>query len=91
MAGTTGSSLPESSVILFPMKHRKGKIRHVAAIFAKKRGKDRDAYWRRTLETLRKQSAAAGVAPEVAERHLVEFSVAVVQEVQRYELGRKGA
>ncbi|KZK76157.1 hypothetical protein PsAD46_05414 [Pseudovibrio sp. Ad46] len=89
MTDTANNTDPKNNTILFPMKHRKGKIRHVAAIFAKKRGKDREAYWRRTVENMRKQAVSAGIAPEVVELHVSEFSAAVALEATSYEPNRK--
>ena len=66
-----------AAVLPFPMKHRAGRIRHVAAILQRKRGADFDRYWRQTLLVMRRQMISAQIDGDIIEQQVREFSDAV--------------
>lgn len=74
---------PPCKVIPFPARHRVGRVRRVAEVLSGKRGRDANAYWRRTVETMAEQMSKAGVPKDEAERQLRDFFDAVQHEMQR--------
>ncbi|WP_420712767.1 DUF6074 family protein [Ancylobacter sp. SL191] len=64
-------------VIPFPADKRVGKIQRVAQVLSERRGKGADAYWRRTVDDLRRSMERAGLDTEMIERELEAFRRAV--------------
>lgn len=79
-----------AEVIPFPANRRVGKARRVAEVLNSKRGRDADAYWLRTVETLLGQMDRAGVSREAAEREAQAFFDAVQAELNRMAYASRG-
>lgn len=74
----------QCTVIVFPLRWRKGKARHVAETFlATKPGKRRTGYWNRIVTGIERQLERTGLDEEGIARELHEFTAAVQAEIDR--------
>jgi len=71
-----------AEIIAFPLDRYVGKARHVAALIARRRGKDRDTYFRTTCHRLAAGLRGIGLDEREVQRQIEAFVGAVNQAVQ---------
>ena len=81
---TPNRAKPASAeVIIFPLNRQIGKVRHVALLYSRRRGKDADSYWRTTWNRMFKQLRALRLPHDQALAELEAFTEAVRAELTR--------
>lgn len=73
------------TVIVFPMRWRKGTVRRVAETFLAKKPVNRTHFWNRTLDTLERQLERIGCTDDDISQELRAFTAAVQAEVYRIQ------
>ena len=66
-------------IIPFPLERYVGKARHVAAMIDRRRGKDREAYYRAICRQMADRLRRLGVAEPDVQRLIIEFTDTVNQ------------
>lgn len=74
---------PRPRVLVFPFAANVGKVRHVAEILERKRGRDAEVYWTRIVRAMAERLESAGVAQSTIRSEVDEFTEAVQRELQR--------
>ncbi|MBB3706560.1 DUF6074 family protein [Aminobacter aminovorans] len=70
-------------ILLFPLAHRIGKVRHVADLLERKQDEHADAYWKSTVRGLADQLARVGMKHDAIIAEIFAFQEAVQAELWR--------
>jgi hypothetical protein len=74
--------LTNAEIVVFPVKHRIGKIRRTAALLSTRHGRAAASYWQQVVIRMVGQMAVAGVDDAVIRLEIEAFHKAVQAELQ---------